>query len=63
MNTSYTFDDWVFAKDRYYGKIAPLRAHLPELLKDPDIAAAVSAINNAERAIEARVHELLEDEQ
>lgn len=61
MNGPYTLATWDMAKDRFYGMVEPLRARLPKLLEDPDIAAAVSAINNAERAIEARVRELLED--
>jgi hypothetical protein len=59
----YTMDTWRFAKLRYHGWVNPLTEHLPKLLEDPDIAAAVSAIRNAERAIEARVRELLEDEE
>jgi hypothetical protein len=62
MNHDYTLDTWRFAKDRYCGKVDPLTERLPKLLEDPDIAAAVSAIRNAERAIEARVTELLEDD-
>lgn len=61
MNGRYTIETWELAKSRFYGVVAPLRERLPKLLEDPDIAAAVSAIRNAERAIEARVQELLKD--
>lgn len=63
MNGPYTLDTWDYAKTRYHGMVAPIKHHLPKLLEDPDIAAAVSTIRNAERAIEARVRELLEDEE
>lgn len=59
--SDYTIYDWNYAKDRYFGVVAPLEQCLPKLLEDPDIAAAVYAIRNAERAIEARVRELLEE--
>jgi hypothetical protein len=62
VNTPYTLDNWRYAKSRYHGMVSPLTECLPSLLGDPDILAAVSAIRNAERAIEARVRELLEDE-
>jgi hypothetical protein len=63
MSGPYTIDAWRYAKHKYCGYVAPLRECLPKLLEDPDIAAAVSTIRNAERAIETRVHELLGPEE
>lgn len=49
---------WEYYREKYHTVQGCIESQFPQLLGDPDILAAVAAIRNAERAIEARVREL-----
>lgn len=56
--SNFNLDLWRYFRDKYGSDVATIKNQFPELLQDPEIAAAVYAIRNAERAITARLEEL-----
>lgn len=54
--------DWDYHKSKYVTPGAALRATRPEALKDPVIALAVTQIELANLAIDARMTQLLNED-